>query len=84
MTNFKDTTTQRAKNFITSPEGIEAHSILMAMVNDEGYKTVSTYSPSSADGNLLFIDKHMNYLSSHTAVNAGQYVSNLKLITKIR
>ena len=84
MNSTRVYTTQRAKDFLTSAEGIEAYANLMAMVSDKGYKTVSTYSPSSEDGNLLFIDKHMNYLSSHAGVNANQYVSNLKLITKIR
>jgi len=77
-------TTQRAKDFLTSPEGLAAHADLLEMESDKGYKTIATYSPSSEDGVLLFIDKHMNYLSSHAGVNATQYVSNLRLITKIR
>jgi hypothetical protein len=77
-------TTQRAKEFLTSPEGIAAQADLEEMEKDKGYKTVSTYSPTAENGILLFIDKHMNYLSSHASVNASQYVSNLRLITKIR
>lgn len=76
--------TQRAKDFLTSAEGEEAYADLLKMENDAGYKTVSSYSPTSEDGVLTFIDKHMNYLCSHTGVNAKQYVSNLMLITKIR
>jgi hypothetical protein len=84
MNSSRMYTTQRAKDFLTSADGIAAHEVLTEMMNDKGYKTVSTYSPSSENGDLSFIDKHMNYLSSHTGVNASQYVSNLRLITKIR
>ncbi len=84
MNNSRIYTTQKAKDFLTSAEGEAAYAELMNMVNDKNYSTVSSYSPSSENGNLLFIDKHMNYLSSHSGVNALQYVSNLKLITKIR
>ncbi|MES2631305.1 MAG: hypothetical protein V4611_05100 [Patescibacteria group bacterium] len=84
MNNSRVYTTQRAKDFLNSPEGEEAYANLLRMVSDVQYSTEPTYSPSSEDGRLLFIDKHMNYLCSHTGVNAMQYVSNLQLITKIR
>ena len=84
MNNSKVYTTQKAKDFLNSLEGAEAYANLVKMENDAGYKTISSYSPASEDGVLTFIDKHMNYLCSHTGVNATQYVSNLKLITKIR
>ena len=84
MNSSRVYTTQRAKDFLTSAEGIAAHADLVAMEKDKGYKTVATYSPASENGHLSFIDKHMNYLSSHASVNAAQYVSNLRLITKIR
>ena len=84
MNSSRVYTTQRAKDFLVSPEGLAAYADLIEMEKDKGYKTVSTYSPSSENGDLSFIDKHMNYLSSHAAVNAAQYVSNLRLITKIR
>ncbi|MDB5162898.1 MAG: hypothetical protein JWN28_505 [Candidatus Saccharibacteria bacterium] len=84
MNSSRVYTTQRAKDFLTSAEGIAAHADLEAMEKDKGYKTVSTYSPASENGVLLFIDRHMNYLSSHASVNASQYISNLRLVTKIR
>jgi hypothetical protein len=84
MNSSRVYTTQRAKDFLTSPEGVAAQADLEEMERDKGYKTVATYSPASENGHLSFIDKHMNYLSSHTGVNASQYVSNLRLITKIR
>lgn len=84
MNSSRVYTTQRAKDFLTSVEGVAALADLVEMEKDKGYKTVSTYSPASENGHLSFIDKHMNYLSSHAGVNAAQYVSNLRLITKIR
>ena len=84
MNSSRVYTTQKAKDFLTSPEGLAAYEDLLEMENDKGYKTVSTYSPSSENGILLFIDKHMNYLSTHASVNTMQYMSNLRLITKIR
>lgn len=84
MNNSRVYTTQKAKEFLASPEGEEAYAALLKMESDAAFKTVSSYSPTSEDGVLTFIDKHMNYLCSHTGVNAKQYVSNLMLITRIR
>lgn len=76
--------TQRAQEFLKSEAGVQAYTELLRMLEDDGYTTVSSFSPSAEDGKLLFIDKHMNYLCSHLGVNASQYLSNLRLITKIR
>lgn len=76
--------TQRAQEFLKSEEGRAVYDELLKMVDDTTYNTVSTFSPSAEDGNLLFIDKHMGYLCSHLAVNSSQYLSNLRLITKVR
>jgi len=75
--------TIRAQEFLGSPEGVSAHEALIAMVNDTTYNTASSYSPRSDDGNLSFIDKHMSYMCAHQGLNAAQYVSNLRLLTKI-
>lgn len=84
MINPRIYKTQRAKDFLASSEGKAAYADLRSMEQDKEYKTDSTYSPSSKDGCLLFIDKHMNYLATHKSVNSMQYISNLKLIAKIR
>lgn len=54
------------------------------MTENDGYNTASTYSPTAHEGNLTFIEKHMDYLSTHLNVDTSQYVSNLRLITKVR
>lgn len=76
--------TQRAQLFLESEEGINAYRELIKMVEDTTYNTTSTFSPSAVDGNLAFIDKHMNYLCAHLNVSTTQYLSNLRLITKVR
>ena len=82
--NKRYATTQRAQDFLKSEAGIQAYTELLRMIEDDSYNTVSSFSPSAEDGKLSFIDKHMGYLCSHLSVNASQYLSNLRLITKVR
>lgn len=76
--------TQRAQLFLESEAGISVYNELIKMVEDLNYNTASTFSPSAEDGNLAFIDKHMSYLCAHLNVNTVHYLSNLRLITKVR
>ena len=76
--------TQRAQEFLRSEAGRVVYDELVKMVEDENYNTASTFSPSAENGNLLFIDKHLSYLCAHLDVNCAQYLSNLRLITKVR
>lgn len=76
--------TQRALQFLESDNGKTAYIELLRMVDDAEYNTTSTFSPRAENGTLLFVDKHMNYLCAHLDVNANQYLSNLRLISKIR
>lgn len=40
---------------------------------------------STADKNgVTFVDKHMRYMSQYPSLNCVQYVSNLKLMTKVK
>lgn len=40
---------------------------------------------STADKNgVTFVDKHMKYMSQYPSLNCVQYVSNLKLMTKVK
>lgn len=56
---------------------------LEEMVASPDYHTESSYSPTS-DERVSFIDKHVRYLSTHRNVDYHHYLSNLKLMTKIR
>ena len=76
--------TQRAQAFLESDAGQAVYDELLKMIDDDTFNTVSTFSPAAENGTLQFVDKHMNYLCSHLDVNADQYLSNLRLITKKR
>lgn len=75
--------TLSAQKFLKSTEAEEIRSVLRGMMKSREFNTTSTYSPTS-EGPLSFEDKHMQYLSQHTAMNPNHYLSNLRLITKIR
>jgi hypothetical protein len=65
-------------------EVIEA---LHSMELDSTYKTDSGYSSNEdlyPDNNIPFIEKHVHYLREHRNVNPEQYLSNLRLMTRIR
>lgn len=74
-------------DFITSEEGIRITEVLTLMVSDSGYMTESSYSADSekySDNLIPFIDKHLSYLRSHPNMNPDHYLSNLRLMTRIR
>ena len=75
--------TLSAQKFLKSAEADEIRTVLRGMMKSREFNTTSTYSPSS-EGPLSFEDKHMLYLSQHTSTNPQHYLSNLRLITRIR
>jgi hypothetical protein len=75
--------TIQKKIFFESEEGIWLRNELARMVESGDYNTRSTYTTASAD-KLLFIDKHMNYISNYPNIDSRQYLSNIKLKTKNR
>lgn len=76
--------TIKAQDFLKSEEGMTVYNELLKMIDDANYNTDSSFSPSAEGGVLLFIDKHMNYICTHLDMDANQYLSNLRLITKKR
>ena len=72
-----------AQRFLDSSEALEIRDLLKDMMTDPEFNTKSMYSPS-AGGDVLFVDKHMDYLSQHTALNVSHYLSNLRLMTRVR
>lgn len=75
------TVTIKTQQFLASTEATEIREELQKMMEDPCYNTRATYS-AVLNGNIEFVDKHMNYISSHLGVDPSQYLSNLKLITK--
>lgn len=73
--------------FIDDIEATEIERRLRAMVEDTSFNTESGYSSNGIlypDNIMPFVDKHMAYLRSHSGINPQQYLSNLRLMTRIR
>lgn len=73
-------------SFISEDEATETEAILNEMVSDKAFITEDGYSTNTElypDKVIPFVDKHMHYLRTH-AVNPQHYVSNLRLMTRIR
>lgn len=52
------------------------------MSKSDEFNTRTLYSASVNDSQT-FIDKHMKYMSLYPALNYRQYISNLKLMTRV-
>lgn len=78
---------KKKPDFFDTEEGDNARAILTAMVKDASYSTESSYSADAEnypDGQIPFVAKHMAYLRNHPSTDPSQYLSNLKLMTRIR
>ena len=74
-------------NFFASEEAEEIKRTLQKMVESGVYNTASSYTANSyeyPDNLMPFVDKHMNYLNAHPKLDAGMYITNLRLMTRIR
>ena len=71
------------QKYLESEVAQEVYKELQAMAESPAYKTESSYSPSSIE-RTSFVDKHMKYLSMHQKLDYRHYISNLKLMTKVR
>lgn len=75
----------RGQKFLDSEEADLIRQDLIKMMKDRSFNTKATYSPAAIDGEtMLFVDKHMNYLSKHANLAPDQYLSNLRLMTRVR
>lgn len=75
-------TSLSAQNFLKSEAAAVIRKDLKRMMASPDFNTRSTYSPTSVE-DLLFVDKHMKYLSQHPNLNPNHYISNLKLMTRV-
>jgi len=72
------TPTQR--KFYNSERCETAREALQELIDSTGHTTDSAYY----NGGLGFMDRHLHYLSTHPQVNMDGYLSNLRLMTKVR
>ena len=69
------------KRFYASALCDEARNRLQALVNSSEYNT----NPSRLTGSsVLFVDRHLHYLSMYPKTNLDGYISNLKLMTSTK
>ncbi|HTE58640.1 MAG TPA: hypothetical protein VK694_07940 [Verrucomicrobiae bacterium] len=72
---------------MNSEEGLESKRVLRQMDADTAYNTQPTYSSNTKlypDNLIPFVDKHMDYLCSHPATDPQHYISNLRLISRLK
>lgn len=80
-------TLKRTVKFFESEEGLEIEKLLQNMAADMAFNTQSSYSANSTlhpDNLISFVEKHMNYLNLHPAINPREYIANLRLMTRLR
>lgn len=80
-------TAKKRVNFFDSEEGVRIEETLRHMVTDGAYNTNSSYSANieTYPNNLIpFVAKHMGYLNTHPGTDPQHYISNLRLMTRVR
>jgi hypothetical protein len=79
---------QKTRNtYFETEEGQSVKLQLQQMASSSTYNTSASYSTNSSlypDNLIPFVDKHMNYLINHPALEATTYLANIRLMTKTR
>ena len=78
---------QAVTRFTDSEVGMFILQSLQSMEQDNRYNTTSSYSANITahpDNLIPFAQKHMQYLSAHPKLDPTQYLSNLRLMTRIK
>lgn len=73
--------THTQRRFYASEQCLTARIALQQLVDSPEYDTESSRSDAY---DLGFVDRHLYYLSTHPATTPDGYISNLKLMTRIR
>lgn len=74
-------------HFVDSEAGLQARQALEDLFLNVAYHTKAGYNANNElypDNLMPFVEKHMQYLSSHPSVNPTYYLANLRLMTKIK
>lgn len=73
--------------FSDTEQGVYVKECLVRMTNDPLFSTKASYSANREryPNNLIpFVDKHMNYLTTHPGTDPQHYMANLRLITRLK
>jgi len=79
--NYRITTKQQT--FLDSEVAAVARKELKRMEADPLFNTRSLFTPMQNQA-LSFVDRHMKYLSEHPKLNPSQYLTNLRLMTRLK
>jgi hypothetical protein len=74
----------RMRSYLAESEVIQE---LQLMLKDDSYHTTTGYSINTEaypDHAVPFVEHHMNYLRKHPQVDPEHYLSNLRLMLKVR
>ncbi len=80
-------TFKRKSDFFETEEGLEFERALKEMALDNAFNTDPSFSANSElypDKLIPFVNKHMEYLRTHPSVDPQHYLSNLRLMTRVR
>jgi len=72
------------REFLSSKEADSLREELQKMVDDPQYNTIVRYSTLTNSSKSEFVQKHMEYMSKYPTMKHTQYVSNLRLMTKLK
>ena len=74
----------RMKSYMPECDILDA---LKLMVEDPSYHTKPGYNVDEEtypDNKIPFLEEHVNYLKKHPQVNPEHYLSNLRIMLKVR
>ena len=78
---------KKRSRFFDSQEAEDIRQKLQNMASSDLYNTQSSFTIDDTqypDNLMPFLDKHMNYLNNHPALDPSMYLANLRLMTRIR
>jgi hypothetical protein len=76
-----------SKSTITADELDQVRDSLQLMMDSTLYNTRPSFSANTErypDNLIPFMDKHLQYVTAHKDLNPDHYISNLKLMLRIR
>lgn len=74
-------------DFLTTAEGVVFVQSLQKMLEDNAYNTQPGYTSNTElypDNSIPFIKQHIEYITNHPAVDPQHYLSNLRIMTRVR
>jgi len=78
------TNAQSRLKFLASDELVAIRETLLEIAADPHYNTESVYTTAEQPESSVFVEKHVAYMSNNLNITPDQYLSNLRLRTRIR